>query len=392
MTQTTDLKSQSTVSGAFFSLGLTVLVFFILWVAQNILVPLVVAVLVAFLIVSIENGITRLPFIGRVLPRPVAFILSFVFMAAVILGIAIIVRENVEAVLQKAPEYQKRMGELATNFIGWAEQRSFIPEDVTNTLEELLDGIQGGMAAVTEGSTAKESANSLRDQAFKAARGAIGEATTAASSLLSNIVTIFLYTAFLLVERGRFSRKLTRMAGRPSTRRQIDAALEEITKLIRTYLTMKTLINLSVASISFILMLFLGTDFAGFWALLIFVFGYVPIVGAVIAISLPVILTLLAPDGGLGQAALTLALLVAAEQSISSFVEPRVMGKTLNLSPLVILISLATWGAIWGFAGMLLSVPLTVVVLIMLSQFKPTRPIAILLSDTGEIAKIRREN
>ncbi|MEM9234888.1 MAG: AI-2E family transporter, partial [Pseudomonadota bacterium] len=168
-----------------------------------------------------------------------------------------------------------------------------------------------------------------------------------------------------------------------------DGAIDDITRLIRTYISMKTLINLSVATISFVIMMILGTDFAGFWALLIFVFGYVPIVGAVVAVSLPVILTLRATDGGLGKAVLTLILLTGAEQSISSFVEPRVMGKSLNLSPLVILISLATWGSIWGFAGMLLSVPLTVVVLITLSQFETTRPIAILLSDNGEIAPMR---
>jgi predicted PurR-regulated permease PerM len=116
----------------------------------------------------------------------------------------------------------------------------------------------------------------------------------------------------------------------------------------------------------------------------------VPIVGAVIAVSLPVLLTLVQPDGGLGKAVLTLVLLTGAEQTISSFVEPRVMGRSLNLSPLVILLSLATWGTLWGFPGMLLCVPMTVAVMIVLSQFEVTRPVAILLSDNGEIAEVSR--
>lgn len=378
------------VAAAFYGLGLTVIVFFVLWVAQGILVPLTVAILLTFLIVSVKNGIDRIPGIGRFLPNTLSYALAFLTMAVIILIIAMIVRGNVEAVLAKAPQYQERMGELADNFVDWAETTGWIPSDAVETMAEFLDGLRGGMAPDEAGEQAAlPNGDNLRAQAFSAARGAIGAATTAASTLLGNIVTIFLYTAFLLIERGRFSRKLTRMAGSVSTRRQIDSALDDITRLIRTYISMKTLTNLSVATISFIIMMILGTDFAGFWALLIFVFGYVPIVGAVIAVSLPVILTLLAPDGGVGRALLTLVLLTGAEQSISSFVEPRIMGKSLNLSPLVILISLATWGTIWGFAGMLLSVPLTVVVLITLSQFETTRPIAVLLSDNGEIAPMR---
>jgi len=137
-------------------------------------------------------------------------------------------------------------------------------------------------------------------------------------------------------------------------------------------------------------MTLLEVDFAGFWALLIFVLNYIPIVGAVTAISLPVILLLVQPDGGgLQKALLALGLLVGAEQTMSSIIEPRLIGRSLNLSPLVILLSLAVWGSIWGFAGMLLAVPITVTVMISLTQFEPTRPIAIFLSDNGEIEQIK---
>ena len=66
------------------------------------------------------------------------------------------------------------------------------------------------------------------------------------------------------------------------------------------------------------------------------------------------------------------------------------MGKNLNLSPLIILLSLGLWGTLWGFAGMLLCVPITVAIMITLSQFHTTRPVAILLSDNGQIAPIKR--
>jgi predicted PurR-regulated permease PerM len=74
---------------------------------------------------------------------------------------------------------------------------------------------------------------------------------------------------------------------------------------------------------------------------------------------------------------------------MSAAIEPRLIGKSLNLSPLVILLSLAVWGSLWGFAGLLLAVPITVTIMIILTQFGSTRPIAILLSDSGEIAPIK---
>lgn len=378
------------VAAAFYGLGLAIIVFFILWVAQGILIPLVIAIFLSFLIFTVKTGIDRIPLLGRTLPGAISYGLSFLFIAVIILGISLIVTENAQAVLKKAPDYQARFGELADDFVTWAEGSSFVPTDAVEAVAEFLDGIRGGMVPQEDGAAATTDATSLRHQAFAIARSVVGTATSAASTLLGNIVTVFLYTAFLLIERGRFSRKLTRMAGTVSRRRQMDAVIDDITHLVRTYISMKTLTNLTVAGMSFVIMLLLGTDFAGFWALLIFVFGYVPIVGAVIAVTMPVLLTLLAPDGGLAKALLTLILLTGAEQTISSVVEPRVMGKSLNLSPLVILISLAVWGSIWGFAGMLLSVPLTVTALIILSQFVATRPIAILLSDSGDIAPLRR--
>jgi AI-2 transport protein TqsA len=76
---------------------------------------------------------------------------------------------------------------------------------------------------------------------------------------------------------------------------------------------------------------------------------------------------------------------------VGSFIEPRMMGRTLNLSPLVILLSLAMWWSIWGVIGMLISIPIMVIMVIIFSQFKPTRPIAILLSQRGHISLIQED-
>lgn len=373
----------------FYGLGLAVLVFFCLWVAQGILVPLTVSIFLSFLIVSVKKSIDRVPVVGPLLPDGVSFVLSFVFLAGIITVVSLIVRENVVAVIAKSPDYQARLVEIIEDLVAWADRTRFIPAEVVDPIVDFMEGLRRGVALEdTEMPGAAAPDDTVMRETFRAVRAVIGTATSVAGSLFGAVVTIFLYTAFLLVERGRLAKKLTLAAGSDRAKERLDGILDDIARLVRTYISMKTLINLTVATISFLIMTALGTDFAGFWALLIFVFGFVPIVGAVIAVTLPTLLALVQPDGGWTKALLTLVLLTGAEQSISSFVEPRLMGRSLNLSPLVILLSLATWGAVWGFPGLLVSVPLTVVVLIVLSQFEVTRPIAILLSDRGEIAPI----
>jgi len=79
--------------------------------------------------------------------------------------------------------------------------------------------------------------------------------------------------------------------------------------------------------------------------------------------------------------------LATIQFTIGNILEPRFMGSSLNLSPLVVMLSLAIWGSIWGVAGMFLSVPFTVILMIIFSQFEKTQNIAILLSQDGNIKK-----
>ena len=231
---------------------------------------------------------------------------------------------------------------------------------------------------------------SLRARGLSMINPLLREFAGSLRALTANSVSIFLYTVFLLLERGRIFRKIGILSMSADRREVVNDTITDIGVMVKQYITVKTVMNLITASISYAIMAFVGVDFAGFWALLIFVLNFIPIVGAVTAIAAPVILLLVQPEGGgLQQAALALGLLVGAEQAMSSGIEPRLVGKSLNLSPVVILLSLAVWGTLWGFAGMLLAVPITVTVMIILTQFEGTRPIAILLSDNGDIAPIK---
>ena len=128
----------------------------------------------------------------------------------------------------------------------------------------------------------------------------------------------------------------------------------------------------------------LGLDFAGVWAFIVFVTSYIPTIGAIIACSLPILYSL-AVSSNLHTPILVATGLIGLQILLSNIIEPKLTGKTLNLSTLAILINLVFWGLLWGVAGMFFSVPLLVATFIITAQFDSTRWIAVLLSADGNI-------
>ena len=127
-----------------------------------------------------------------------------------------------------------------------------------------------------------------------------------------------------------------------------------------------------------------GVDFAGFWAVMVFFFYYIPTVGSIMAIIAPALLTLIQFDN-LTPFLIVLLVFGSIQVVTANVIEPAIMGRSLNLSPLVVIVSLIVWGTIWGVVGMFLCVPIMVVALIVLAQFETTRPVAVLLSADGRI-------
>lgn len=351
----------------FYGLGLAVLIAAVAYVGRGVLIPIIFAVFLSFLIYTLKSSIRRIPTIGRLLPHWLCYFLAFALIVLVATFLIDIIRDNVAAIVAAAPLYEERLKALSGEGMRAIEGLGMLPREILGGVDEL-----------------RRSALSMINPILSQIGAAVG-------SITGGAVTVILYTVFMLLERGRIFRKINLLNPDLGRRRVVNDTIAEIATLVRQYITVKTAINLVTATASYLLMLAIGVDFPGFWALLIFLFNYIPVVGAASAISLPVILSLVQPEGGGVRMALTtLVLLIGVEQTMSSAIEPRLVGRSLNLSPLIILLSLAVWASLWGFAGALLAVPMTVTVMIILTQFDQTRPIAILLSDDGQIEPIRR--
>ncbi|MDR0449532.1 MAG: AI-2E family transporter [Rickettsiales bacterium] len=204
------------------------------------------------------------------------------------------------------------------------------------------------------------------------------------ANLAASVGIIAIYVLFLFIEQGTFKNKLKALFGTPEKYNRLDKILSKIDHGIKRYLFVKTAISLSTAIASYILMSAVGIDLALFWAFLIFMLNYIPTFGSIIAVSLPVLYAFASLS--LGAAFWMTAGLIGFQILFANIIEPRIMGKTLNLSTLAILVNLVFWGMMWGAIGMFFSVPLLVAIFIITSHLKPTQNIAILLSSNGQLA------
>ncbi|WP_293679491.1 AI-2E family transporter [Thiolapillus sp.] len=136
--------------------------------------------------------------------------------------------------------------------------------------------------------------------------------------------------------------------------------------------------------VSYIILLWVSVDYVPFWALLIFMLNYIPTIGSMVAVLLPTTLALVQFDT-FGPFVTLLVSLGTVQVLIGNVLEPRLMGSSLNLSPLVVILALSLWGQMWGVTGMFLSVPITVISMIVLANFPQTRAIAVAMSENGRL-------
>ena len=195
---------------------------------------------------------------------------------------------------------------------------------------------------------------------------------------------IIFYVVFLFVEESLFQHKI-KLIFEPRNRfDKVSQILQKIDKSMSSYIGLKSLVSLLTTTLSYFIMLAVGIDSPVFWAFLIFMFNFIPSIGPILGTLLPALFCLI-QFGTFTPALIVLFGVGGVSVLVGSLVEPKLMGNTLNISPLVAILSLALWGSIWGIIGMLLSVPITVAMIIIFSQFPSTRSIAILLSEKGRV-------
>jgi AI-2 transport protein TqsA len=213
-------------------------------------------------------------------------------------------------------------------------------------------------------------------------------ALSSVTGLIGSFILILLFMLFILASHGQFIEKIEK-AFPPSDSFHLKKMVQNIDSRVRTYLLTTLLINTLAGVTMTIVLLLFGVDLAVLWGVLTFLLMFIPSIGSIFAITMPILVAFLQFDT-LGTPIILAIVVVISQLLIGSYIAPRVMGSTLNLSPLLILISIIFWGWVWGPLGMILAVPITSAITIVFENIPPLVPLAMLMS-SGQERKERKK-
>jgi len=324
----------------------------LLVVGKPLLVPFAIALIIWYVIDAIALQIRKIE-IGGIQPfHHVSVFLSLVVVVLLFSGMVQMIGDTVEQVKAAAPSYQHNVSKILDRLA------SLTGVHVAPAIQHWADDLDLG--------------------------GIISSIAAAIMGLAGNAGLVAIYVAFLLLEERYFGIKLRIMFPDADRRRRVNQMLDAIQVQIRQYVYIKTMVSALTGIISYVILLWVGVDYAPFWALLIFMLNYIPTIGSMIAVLLPTALALVQFDT-FGPFVTLLVSLGTVQVLIGNVLEPRLMGSSLNLSPLVVILALSLWGQMWGVTGMFLSVPITVICMIVLANFPQTRGIAVAMSENGRL-------
>jgi AI-2 transport protein TqsA len=325
---------------------------FILWVGKGFFIPFIFALFAWFIMKNIKLLLNKSSLLKNKLPEWVKNVFSLLVILIVINFVINIVYANFRILANSIGSYTEKFETVVQTL-----NKTF-NIDVMESLRLYFEGVDF---------------NALFISLFNYSTG-----------LMGTVFVVFVYTIFIILEEPAFKTKLEKVFPNNYDFDETYRLLKKIDLSIAKYLGLKTLICLVTSVLSYIVFRIVGVEFPVFWAFLIFLFNYIPILGSYIATIIPFIFSLL-QFGSFTPALVVLFSVGTIQMVIGNFLDPRIMGDNVNLSPLVIILSLSFWGAIWGVIGMFLSVPIMIVVVITFSKIPRFKPIAIFMSRSGTV-------
>ncbi len=297
-------------------------------------------------------------------PRGLAIVSTMGIALLILLTLGVLISAALSDVLEKKEMYMSQVDRMVTSL----EQHL---GEVLHAVDELFGADHSDQTEVSLAKDLSEELGSMRTKVMAAAGGAIGWAANSVLVLLSQGLLVMVFMMFLIVGH--------RMPD-GSTANSLDS---ELRSRVNEYLRVKVAVSALTGTTTFIILRVIGIDLALVFGLMAFFLNFIPNIGSVVAVllTLPVILLANPEEVGVVGKILAVVLPGLAQFSVGNFIEPRWMGKSLDLNPIAILMALIFWGVLWGPVGMLLSVPITAVLKMLLERSDLTRPVALLLSD-----------
>lgn len=329
---------------------------FALWWAKTVAVPFVLALLVAYLVMPIVDYLQ----LGLRAPRWVAIVAAFLVLFGGGTLLTLLVTSSVADLVDHGATYEASIRKLGSDLVGLVDRLAAwagvpgIPEDV--------DLVEAVLASVN--------VDALLSTVGVGATNVLGSV----SSFAANATMVTLFCVIIIAGRRP-------METRAGLWGEIDTA-------VRRYLGLKFAASTLTGLLTWLFLWLLGVPLSLVFGVLAFLLNFVPSVGSLIAMVLPLPLAYLAfadqPLIWIG----ALVLPGSVQFVIGNILEPRLQGDSLDLHPITVLLTLIFWSLLWGVAGAVISVPITSVIKMVLERFETTRPVAEMLAGRmGEVGE-----
>ena len=317
--------------------------------AEAIVVPFLLSVFIAII-----SAPALLWLEDKRVPRWLAMLIVLGAIIVTVILLSVLIGSSVQGFSEDLPHYQQRLSGLLVQFNTWVGQHG--SNISTDTVISYLNP--------------------------GAAMQLVADMLNGLGSVFGNIFLILLTVVFILFEASSVPRKLR--AGLPDADKSLSV-FTAIANNVNRYLAIKTITSLATGVAVAAALAIIGVDYPLLWGIIAFLFNYIPSIGSVIA-AVPAILLAFIQLGA-GAALLSTAVYAGINVLISNIVEPRMMGRQVGLSTLVVFLSLVFWGWVFGPVGMFLSVPLTMTAKLALESGSRTRWLAVLLGSDVELQK-----
>jgi len=314
---------------------------------QNVFVPLAFATLISLMLTPLVNRLSKLK-----LPRLIGIILVMSAVFVVIYGVGQIFYSSLYNFAGSFENYQSRFIQILREI--WT--RFKIPEELFPTM----------------GWT-----QNLIDQAIQMTGSFVSFGTSLGLALI--------FIVFMQIETPLSWRKMKR-AFPHRVNIKVARAVSDATRQVARYLILKTMLSALTGALVWLSLSIIGQDLARFWGLMAFLLNYIPNLGSIFVLLITMSLGFAQFYPDWNRIIAVWVTMPTIQIVIGSIIDPQIQGHQLDLSPLVILISLIVWAWIWGVAGMFLAVPLTVALKIFLSHIEGLRPISIMMG-SGRMSK-----
>lgn len=334
-----------------------VIVVVILITFKDILIPITIAILLTYLFHPLLELLKQ----KLKIPRPIGLIMIFILNFAIFYVLGLI--------------FFSSFGGFSARIEYYGDKLSQIIIDILSPFNLTLHELEGMLSLEIQ----KFDAGRFLKKLFDA--GIIQGFVSSFSNLLTNFFIVMLFWVFMIMGKNKFEERLKVAFSSSSV--DVEKQIQAINEQLQSYLIIKTLISLATGVTFTVILTIYGIDFALIWGLLAFVLNYIPNVGSLLATLFPILIALL--DYGFGFTSISIAALLLISQNIfGNIIEPKYLGKTLDLSPVFILISLIFWGWVWGIVGMFLAVPIAALLKIFCNNIEPLKPIAIIIGTKAE--------